>query len=410
VTALNESPSAPSFSVQPSVQSLSARAFDALILGGGAAGLMCAIEAGKRGRRVAVLEHADQLGKKILISGGGRCNFTNLHCRPENFLSSNPHFAKSALARYSPADFIALVEKHGIPYHEKTLGQLFCDRSARDILTMLETECRDAGVSIFVNEKIREVRRPEEFVVTTARSEFRAPALVAATGGLSIPKIGATSFGYDLAGQFGIAIRDPWPGLVSLILGPEDRTHFCDLAGVSTEVNVFCDGQEFREKMLITHRGLSGPAILQISSYWKKPQGLVIDLAPGRELTASFRDVKSPRSLSALRSEFRKVLPSRLADRWLEINPPASMTNQALADLERHAHAWNIFPDGTEGYDKAEVTAGGVDTDELSAKSMESRKVPGLFFIGEVVDVTGHLGGFNFQWAWSSGAAAGRAL
>jgi predicted Rossmann fold flavoprotein len=390
--------------------SFPAKSFDALILGGGAAGLMCAIEAGKRGRRVAVIEHADRLGKKILISGGGRCNFTNLHCQPENFLSANPHFAKSALARYTPADFIALVEKHGIPYHEKTLGQLFCDRSARDILTMLETECREAGVSIFLNEKILEVRRPAEFVVATDCSKFHAPALVVATGGLSIPKIGATSFGYDLARQFGISILEPWPGLVPLTLGPEDRSHFCDLAGVSTEVTVACNGQEFREKLLITHRGLSGPAILQISSYWKKPKALTIDLAPGREITAAFRDAKTPRNLAALRSEFKKVLPTRFADRWLEVNPPSAMTNQALANLEQKAHAWIVTPDGTEGYEKAEVTAGGVDTNELSAKTMESHKVPGLFFIGEVVDVTGHLGGFNFQWAWSSGAAAGRAL
>jgi hypothetical protein len=386
------------------------QSFDALILGGGAAGLMCAIEAGKRGRRVAVIEHSDRLGKKILISGGGRCNFTNLYCRPENFISANPHFAKSALARYTPADFIALVEKHGIPYHEKTLGQLFCDRSAGDILTMLEAERREAGVSIFLNEKIRDVRRPAEFVVHTEKSEFRASALVVATGGLSIPKIGATSFGYDLARQFGIAIRDPWPGLVPLILAPADRSHFCDLAGVSTEVIAACGRQEFREKMLITHRGLSGPSILQISSYWKKPQSLSIDLAPGREITAAFRDTKTARNLTALRSEFRKILPARLADWWLELSPPAAMTNQALAELERAVHAWTVFPAGTEGYDKAEVTAGGVDTDELSAKTMESCKVPGLFFIGEVVDVTGHLGGFNFQWAWSSGAAAGRAL
>ena len=403
MTALNESSFARPSSAVP-------QSFDALILGGGAAGLMCAIEAGKRGRRVAVIEHSDRLGKKILISGGGRCNFTNLYCRPENFLSANPHFAKSALARFTPADFIALVEKHGIPYHEKTLGQLFCDRSARDILTMLETECREAGVSILLNEKIREVRRSAEFVVHTGKLEFRAPALVIATGGLSIPKIGATSFGYDLARQFGIAIRDPWPGLVLLILGPEDRSHFCDLAGVSTEVIAACNGQEFREKMLITHRGLSGPAILQISSYWKKPQSLSIDLAPGREITAAFRDTKTARNLTALRSEFRKNLPARLADWWLELSPPAAMTNQALAELERAVHAWTVFPADTEGYEKAEVTAGGVDTDELSAKTMESCKVPGLFFIGEVVDVTGHLGGFNFQWAWSSGAAAGRAL
>jgi predicted Rossmann fold flavoprotein len=384
--------------------------FDALILGGGAAGLMCALEAGKLGRRVALLEHADRLGKKILISGGGRCNFTNIHCRPENFLSSNPHFAKSALAGYPPAEFIALVEKHHIPYHEKTLGQLFCDRSARDILTMLEEECRTAGVSIFLSTKIQEVTRTTEFVAHTANAEFRAPALVVATGGLSVPKMGATSLGYDLARKFGLNIREPWPGLVPLVLNGDDRSHYCDLTGVSTEVIASCDGQRFREKMLITHRGLSGPAILQISSYWKKPAGIRIDLAPGVELTATLRDPKTPRTIATMRSEFRKTLPTRFADRWLELHPPASWTNSALADFEQQAHAWTIAPAGTEGYEKAEVTAGGVDTDELSAKTMESRKVPGLFFIGEVVDVTGHLGGFNFQWAWASGAAAGRAV
>ena len=371
---------------------------------------MCAIEAGKRGRRVAVLDHADQLGKKILISGGGRCNFTNLHCEPENFLSSNPHFAKSALARYTPADFIALVEKHHIPYHEKTLGQLFCDRSSRDILGMLDEECRAVGVNIVLNAKIQGVSRTTDFVVHTSNAEFHAPAVVAATGGLSIPKIGATSFGYKLARQFGLKIREPWPGLVPLVLDAEDRSRYCDLTGVSTEVIASCDGKQFREKMLITHRGLSGPAILQISSYWKKPQEISIDLAPGSELTATFVDRKTPRTLAALRSEFRKTLPARLADRWLELHTPVAWTNKALTDIEQQAHAWTITPADTEGYEKAEVTAGGVDTDELSAKTMESRKVPGLFFIGEVVDVTGHLGGFNFQWAWASGAAAGRAL
>jgi predicted Rossmann fold flavoprotein len=384
--------------------------FDALILGGGAAGLMCAIEAGKRGRRVAVLEHADRLGKKILISGGGRCNFTNLHCQPENFLSSNPHFAKSALARYTPADFIGLVEKHRIPYHEKTLGQLFCDRSARDIVGMLEEECDAAGVSIFLNTKIQEVSRSTEFVVRTVSAEFKAPALVVATGGLSIPKIGATSFGYDLARQFGLKIREPWPGLVPLVLNPDDRAEYCDLAGVSADVIASCDGQQFREKMLITHRGLSGPAILQISSYWKTPQKISIDLAPGSDVTALFRDPKTPRTLAVLRTELRKMLPQRFADRWLDRHEPTSWTNSALSNLERQAHAWTVTPAGTEGFEKAEVTAGGVDTDELSAKTMESRKVPGLYFIGEVVDVTGHLGGFNFQWAWASGAAAGRSV
>jgi len=388
--------------------------FDALILGGGAAGLMCAIEAGKRGRRVAVLERADRLGKKILISGGGRCNFTNIHCKPENFLSSNPHFAKSALARYTPSDFIALVEKHGIPYHEKTLGQLFCDHSARDILAMLEAECQHAGVSIFPNTEIREVERMTDFIVRSGNAEFKAAALVVATGGLSIPKIGATSFGYDLARQFGLAIREPWPGLVPLLLNAEDSSRYCDLAGVSTEViasvNTQDGRQQFHEKMLITHRGLSGPAILQVSSYWKKPQPILIDLAPGREVTAAFRNSTTTRNQTTLQAELRKFLPHRFADRWLDAHAPTSWTNHALADLEKQMHAWTISPTGTEGYEKAEVTAGGVDADELSAKTMETHKVPGLFFIGEVVDVTGHLGGFNFQWAWASGAAAGRAL
>lgn len=386
------------------------RSYDAIVIGGGAAGLMCAIEAGKRGRRVAVLERASRLGKKILISGGGRCNFTNIYCRPENFLCANPHFAKSALARYTPADFIALVEKHRIPYHEKTLGQLFCDGSASDILDMLEEECRAARVDIHLNVKIEEVSHAAEFVVQSSQEEFCAPALVVATGGLSIPKIGATTFGYDLARQFGVRLREPWPGLVPLVLSEEDRSRYCGLTGVSMEVIASCEGQQFREKMLITHGGLSGPAILQISSYWKKPQPVTLDLAPGNDITAIFRDSKTARSENVLRSELRKVLPSRFADRWLGLHLPQSWTNAALAGLERQVHAWKIIPAGTEGFEKAEVTAGGVDTDELSAKTMECRKVPGLYFIGEVVDVTGHLGGFNFQWAWASGAAAGRAL
>jgi predicted Rossmann fold flavoprotein len=384
--------------------------FDALILGGGAAGLMCAIEAGKRGRRVAVLEHADRLGKKILISGGGRCNFTNLHCQPENFLSANPHFAMSALAQYAPGDFISLVEKHRISYHEKKLGQLFCDGSARQILQMLEEECRAAGVNIFLNTKIEQVSRAAEFMVRSGEAEFHAGALVVATGGLSIPKIGATSFGYDLARQFGLKVREPWPGLVPLLLEADDRSRYCELAGVSADVVASCNGQRFREQMLITHRGLSGPAILQISSYWRKPQEILIDLAPGRSVTAGFKNPKAPRTIATLQAETRKFLPHRLADRWLQAHAPASWTNTALAVFEQHMHEWAIAPSGTEGYEKAEVTAGGVDTGELSAKTMESRKVPGLFFIGEVVDVTGQLGGFNFQWAWASGAAAGRTL
>jgi predicted Rossmann fold flavoprotein len=384
--------------------------FDALILGGGAAGLMCAIEAGKRSRRIAVLEHADRLGKKILISGGGRCNFTNIHCEPQNFLSANPHFAKSALSRYTPADFIALVAKHRIPYHEKSLGQLFCDRSARDIIEMLEKECYDAGVTIFLNIKVQEVARGTEFVVRTADAEFRSPALVVATGGLSIPKIGATSLGYDLARQFGLRICEPRPGLVPLTFSPDDRSRYSDLAGVSADVIASADGQSFHEKMLITHRGLSGPAILQISSYWKQREPIRIDLAPESEIIAIFQESKMPREMKTLRAALHKFLPNRLADRWLDMNHPKAWTNVALADLERKIHNWKLFPVGTEGFAKAEVTAGGVDTDELAAKTMECRKLPGLFFIGEVVDVTGQLGGFNFQWAWASGAAAGRAL
>jgi len=385
------------------------RKFDALVLGGGAAGLLCAIEAGKRGRRVAVLEHVDRVGKKILISGGGRCNFTNIHCQPDNFISANEHFAKSALARYTPADFIALVGKHRIPYHEKTLGQLFCDRSAQDIIDLLESECRAAGVQIFLQSRIREVQRTTDFVVRTESGEFQAPALVVATGGLSIPKMGATPFGYKLARQFGLKIVETKPGLVPFVLAGKDRSRYCDLTGVSAEVVAKADHHAFREKMLITHRGLSGPAILQISSYWEKGQSIHIDLAPDREITSAICAAKV-RNMAAARTAFQGILPKRFAERWLENHAPTAWNNDALAKLEKQAHEWVITPADTEGYEKAEVTAGGVDTDELSSKTMECLKVKGLFFIGEVVDVTGHLGGFNFQWAWASGAAAGRAL
>jgi predicted Rossmann fold flavoprotein len=383
--------------------------FDVIVLGAGAAGLMCAIAAGRRGRRVAVLERAERIGKKILISGGGRCNFTNLHCRPENFISANPHFAKSALARYTPADFIALVEKHGIAHHEKTLGQLFCDGSAQQIVALLEAECRAAGVEILTHVNIERIEHSEGFAVFAGEREFKAASLVVATGGLSIPKMGATSFGYDLARQFGLKIVATRPALAPFTLNRQDSGHFCDLAGVSAEVTASIGAQSFREKMLITHRGLSGPAILQISSYWKPGATVELDLAPERNLTGAMRDPKTRRDLSAARSALRAALPHRLADRWLDVYPPAGWSNQALDDLERHAHCWQIVPEGTEGYAKAEVTAGGVDTDELSAKTMESRRVPRLYFIGEVVDVTGHLGGFNFQWAWASGYCAGQA-
>ena len=370
---------------------------------------MCALEAGKHGRRVAVVERADRIGKKILISGGGRCNFTNLYCTSDNFFSANPHFAKSALAQYTPADFIALVEKHRIPYHEKALGQLFCDRSAGDITDLLEAECRLAGAQIILNSRVQEIQRTTEFVVRAATAEYRAPALVVATGGLSIPKLGATAFGYDVARQFGLKIRKTRPALVPLVLGAEDQSRYCDLAGVSAEVIAACAGQSFREKMLITHRGLSGPAILQISSYWNHGKPVRIDLAPDRLVTAAIGEAKV-KNVAAARSAIQQVLPKRFARRWLDLHLPSSWTNPALAKLERQVHDWALTPADTEGYEKAEVTAGGVDTDELSASTMECRKVPGLFFIGEVVDVTGQLGGFNFQWAWASGAAAGRAL
>jgi predicted Rossmann fold flavoprotein len=385
--------------------------YDAIILGAGAAGLMCAIEAGKRGKRVLILERADRIGKKILISGGGRCNFTNLHTGPENFISSNPHFAKSALARYSPQAFLRLVAKHRIPYHEKKLGQLFCDRSSNDILAMLEEECRAAGVEIRANTTIREVCKIEDFVVRAENADFRASSLVVATGGLSIAKIGATPFGYDLARQFGLKIQTTRAALVPLVFSEFDRKRWCDLAGVSTEVVASTRNakESFRENMLFTHRGISGPAILQISSYWDGKESVTIDLAPGLALNELLR-TGGHRDQSGWRKLLRENRPQRLADRWMEAYPPAGNSERAFADAERQIHRWEVKPEGTEGYEKAEVTAGGVDTDELSGQSMESRKVPGLFFIGEVVDVTGQLGGFNFQWAWASGFCAGQAI
>jgi len=396
------------------------RKYDVIILGAGAAGLMCAIEAGKRDRCVLVLERADRIGKKILISGGGRCNFTNLHTVPENFLSANPHFAKSALARYTPADLVRLVEKHRIPYHEKKLGQLFCDRAASDITAMLEQECRDAGVEIRCDTKVSAVLKNEphkndQFTVQAEGANFAAPRLVVATGGLSIAKIGATSFGYDLARQFSLKIEPTRAALVPLTFSERDRKRWCDLAGVSTEVVASTRStkrstkQAFRENMLFTHHGISGPAILQISSYWDGREPIHLDLAPDRNLTADLR-TRDHRNQSNWKLLLRDVLPRRFADRWLETYPLAGNADRAWADAERRLHAWEVKPEATEGYGKAEVTAGGVDTNELSAKTMESKKVPGLFFIGEVVDVTGQLGGFNFQWAWASGFCAGQAV
>jgi predicted Rossmann fold flavoprotein len=384
--------------------------YDVLIVGAGAAGLFCAIHAGRGGRSVLLLDHANRIGKKILISGGGRCNFTNLHTTAENFLSANPHFAKSALARYTPADFLELVEQHHIPWHEKTLGQLFCDRAASDIVNMLEQECAAVDVTIRAATPVREVTHRDVFYLTTDHGVVSAPALVIATGGLSIPKMGASPFGYQVAQQFGLAIQPCRPALVPLTFDSADLTRYADLAGLSTEVVASTGSGRFREKLLFTHRGLSGPAVLQISSYWRPGQPIEIDLAPGLHWTDPIRAEISKRDLSSARAALRGVLPHRLADRWLTLQPPSAWTNRAIEEAEAALHRWTLIPAGTEGYEKAEVTAGGVDTAELSARTMESRKVPGLYFIGEVVDVTGHLGGFNFQWAWASGAAAGRAL
>ena len=383
---------------------------DLLVLGAGAAGLMAAITAGQRGRRVLVLDHADRVGKKILISGGGRCNFTNLHCSADRFLSANPHFARSALARYTPRDFIALVEQHRIPFHEKTLGQLFCDRSARDIVSMLEAECRAAGVRIVLKQSITEIRQSDGFLVHTPTANYRAPALTVATGGLSISKMGATDLAYRIAAQFGLAIEPCRPALVPLTWQPEDSARYADLTGLSTEVIASQGKTRFREKLLFTHRGLSGPAILQISSYWKPGASIEIDLAPEQDCTAPLRANPGGRDDAALRAALRTIFPQRLADRWAALFPPSGWSNSALLEAEEQLHRWQVTPAGTEGYAKAEVTAGGVSTNELSAQTMESRRVPGLYFIGEAVDVTGHLGGYNFQWAWASGAAAGRAI
>ena len=390
---------------------------DVIVIGGGAAGLMCAIEAGKRRRRVVVLEHNAQAGRKILISGGGRCNFTNVETTAAHFQSANPHFAKSALARYRPCDFIRLVERHRIAYHEKTLGQLFCDGSAQQIVDLLMRECADAGVRVFLSTAISEVRRDDSsgaFTVVAANDVFTAPTLIVATGGLSIPKMGATGFGYDIARQFSIPIEPCRPALVPLTLSGAEHEHFADLTGISAPVIVACGKRSFQEKILFTHRGLSGPAVLQISSYWNKPKAVLIDWSPSQHLLALLRVPNTRRDPAAAKAALRAHLPARLSDRLidrlLDGPAPVSWTNHALDELERRLHSFAFTPSGTEGYDKAEVTAGGVSTSALSAQTMESRAVRGLYFIGEVVDVTGHLGGFNFQWAWASGAAAGRAV
>ena len=384
--------------------------FDAIILGAGAAGLMAAARAGQRGRRVAVLERADRPGKKILISGGGRCNFTNLGANPANYLSANPHFAKSALARYTARDFLDLVERYGIAWHEKTLGQLFCDGSAQQIVDMLLEECAKGDVAIRCGEEIVSVE--EGFEVVTKSGRFAAPALVISTGGPSIPKMGATGFAYDLARQFGLKIVEPRPALVPLTLGGEEVL-FREISGVSAPVVAKAGKASFPEAALFTHRGLSGPAILQASSYWKPGDTVTVDFLPDREpgwLLALKRE--SPRA--TLRTVLRERLPQRLADILAErIDIASEMGNapdKKLADAERRLSAWTFTPSGSEGYAKAEVTVGGIATTELSSKTMEARRVPGLYAVGEAVDVTGWLGGYNFQWAWASGVAAGEAI
>ncbi len=378
--------------------------YDVIVAGGGAAGLMCALRAGQRGRRVLVLEHADKVGKKILISGGGRCNFTNLGSQPEAFLSKNPHFCKSALARYTQHDFIALVGKHRIAWHEKTLGQLFCDGSARQIVAMLLAECAAVGVEVKVAHRITGIDKADRFTVATDRGAFASQSLVLATGGLSIPKMGATAFAHDTARRFGLELTETRPALVPLTLKVPE------LSGVSLEVATRLGRISFREAMLFTHRGLSGPAILQISSYWRDGQEIVIDLVPDTDAASFLKDRKRTRPKAELRTVLAEVLPQRLAQHLAAEGTMANLRDRDLDAQAERLKAWKIVPSGTEGYAKAEVTVGGVDTDELSSRTMEAKKVPGLFVIGEAVDVTGWLGGYNFQWAWSSGWAAGEAV
>jgi predicted Rossmann fold flavoprotein len=385
---------------------------DVVIIGAGAAGLMCAIESARRGRRTLVVEHNGRPGRKILISGGGRCNFTNIDTRPESFLSGNPHFAKSALARYTPRDFVRLVERHGIRYHEKKLGQLFCDGSAAEIVNLLERECGAAGARVLSSCGVRKLSVKDGFLTETSCGAFRSQSLVVASGGLSIPKIGATALGYEIARQFGLRIVEVRPALVPLLFDQGDLGRFGGLAGVSTEVEANTGGTSFREKLLFTHQGLSGPAILQASSYWSRGGCVTIDLLPGPDLTATLREARAQGSRAEARAWLAQRLPNSLAARWADLHgvakPIAMWSDREIEALSISLHAWSVAPSGTAGFEKAEVTAGGVDTDELSSKTFEARRVPGLYFVGEVLDVTGHLGGFNFQWAWASGYSAGQ--
>lgn len=386
--------------------------YDVIVIGGGAAGMFCAFTAGQRGRRVALLESNDRVGKKIGISGGGRCNFTNIYATADNYLSTNPDFCKSALARYTPWDFISLVEMHGIRYHEKTLGQQFCNGSSREIIEMLSRECLESGVQTHCSCKVLNVEKQDRFVLQTSLGEMHCDSLVIATGGLSFAKLGATDFGHRVARQFGLKVTELRPGLVPLTFTEQDRSFFKELPGIALPVLAKSKKKAFPEALLFTHRGVSGPAILQISSYWQRPEILHFDLLPERQ---SVEEVFPDRNSKAgLVTELGCYWPRRFAESWCARHAPSKPLHhyktRELEDIVRLIHDWPLSFSGTEGYPKAEVTLGGVDTGELSSKTMESRKVPGLFFIGEVIDVTGWLGGYNFQWAWASGNAAGLAV
>jgi len=387
--------------------------FDVIVIGAGAAGLMCAMRAGQRGKKTLLLEHGEQAGAKILISGGGRCNFTNTGVVAERFFSGNPHFCKSALKTYTQHDFIALVEKHKIAYHEKTLGQLFCDVSARQITGMLLTECAAAHVDLRLQHSVTDVTKADVFTVKTVKGDFTAKALVLATGGLSIPKMGATDFTHRVAKRFGLPLTEILPGLVPLTFGGETLAFMQPLSGVSLEVIARCSKTAFREDMIFTHRGLSGPAILQISSVWRAGQSITLDLLPGTDAVAFLMERKRARPKVELKTVLGEVLPQRLAQQiaeHLSNDVIGNLPDKKLQDVAAFLKAWMVTPSGTEGYAKAEVTLGGVDTVALSSKTMESRDVKGLYVIGEAVDETGWLGGYNFQWAWSSGWAAGSAV
>ena len=389
-----------------------ARSFDAIIIGAGAAGMFCAAIAGQRGRRILLLDHSPEPGRKILISGGGRCNFTNIGASAANFLSANPHFAKSALGRFTPSDFIALVERHGIAWHEKTLGQLFCDGSSRQIVAMLLDECDAGGVETAFGEAATVEHRDGRFQVGVGKAVAETPALVLASGGLSIPKLGATGFAYDVARRFGHKIVEPRPALVPLTL-PNDQALFKSLSGVSADVVAGAGKAKFREAALFTHRGLSGPAILQISSYWRPGEAVAVDFLPDQP-AGWLRQAKRDEPRIALRRALGRLLPDRLAETLAsQLALPGDLGNipdRALEDAERRLAGWRFIPNGSEGFAKAEVTVGGISTSDLSSRTMESRRLPGLFAIGEAVDVTGWLGGYNFQWAWASAHAAAQAL